>query len=1604
MAGKTNITATYFAQKKLLGKANTSILKKDYEESISTNIQTNASIIFGETVTDNPTQTLYWNDSIVEYVEFELDAVAGTAYQATPDTGGEGTQDSGTHAYRLKFPTGYAAATSSGKSFQDGEYIHEYLGRAQLVPTFYSELVPNPYNIKLYDGNGVQIPLADEVDWSIDYYNGILFLQDYDANKIPATARAFIYIGDYLDDVLSSAASSGDLNYVQSTASGYLSATGSMSFSGGEGYNFNTSDVGSDTFFFVSGSLDGQNKSVFGGDVVVSGSFSLSSNSLGTNDQEIRHQFIDQEYSGSYITSIDGQLLNKSLKSPVYAKSSDINSDLFNVVRMSLFTKEQASFESLLQNTNVFKIESYVEGPPDSSGNPTFTKELGYFNFSFDKDIGYLKLVTDPNTGEDYYENDNVDNQNDAEYFFDTQNEEDVSTFQRVRTDNGNIESKYISSLAADVKSNFNHGFKYIIQEYDVNDKIANDYMSVTSTTGISLDITYTPNSDSGVEEITGLKLIDSNSATIGNYDFSSDVNIQNEPLDITKKVLNDINDRSSVDSYRSSIVSSGVSVPGTGKIINRYPILFSRYLNEGTPEYIKIGTKVSVNRWESLKSKYSTFDIDSSLINGVFKPTSASNFAPLINATTAFGCLKTFIYAFNYAVTKSSATTKPAAINSTNYPALNWTLYNDINNTNSNSGIYELRLLFLPFIKKFTDDLYDICNTALSDPNYSAFFGYTETVKNFSNNTLSSTASVSIEEVITNKFLAEIGYNLNKKVNGDRGVYTLAKEYDEYLYYTSLHFNSVGDRSERDFVQATNRGQYASGATTTLADYENSSLNVESLLKNRYTLMTAFKPALIANGTSLFLGPVSISKLYGQSPIQVNTEFVFGNEQPVLDDFGNVLTGSDGNILTSASHQLVVGSKGFEGDLQVTGSVDITGFGRGDGMRINMGSLVMTSDLDGSNMPQFQMINSNANEYERPQILLSNNLSSFVSGSKSYQMGEIAFAGPRDDSPEDDRENIVVRAQINELVSSSSVNYLSFDFYVNEARNPFKNADGTIPVLNQRTAVLALGQFSDGQADNENGVSTGMGVRGNVVPLGVADFSDIGGRSIPPDANTLGTERFRWGALHLSQDAPLTFGNTLGTKAKLEYDSSYAMPVFSGSAGFLHGLSGSLTTLLDGTSYLRGIDGVTVSTGSSGEVYVGLEGYTTGSQLVTTDYHSETGLSGSQVSFNQDLFELANYNDNNIKFYLNGQLLSSGSVEEVVVSGSRDYHLDPDTGTISFASPVQPSDILASVYHNDTSDERGQYRYDRILSIDQAAGTNVWFNFDFRLIDYSYDKFEVFVNGQQLTRIEGLSPSETQPYEITAVNRIAFDHDLYASDVITLLFKIPNPFASSGGGEEEGEEINFKIKETRNVTQDYNPLDPVSITDLPFALDVYSNDVLTVYLNGQLLYPGNLFRTQTGRSDYYIQNDTTILFADVLKTGDVITFDLLVPGSANAFDDTVFITQNRSLLSNTLQLSGSNGIELETTQENIIIKNNKELVFNEILGGNADGINRIFYLNHEPFASSEISIFVDGQLKVPSGSTTSFDYQVTGDQITFNSQSTPSSGSLVMSIYNKVI
>lgn len=206
---KVNVTL-----KKINGKAHTSNDKGLINESIGSGITTSYSTIFGESIPAEPNQSSHYDNvgDKVEYIRLVASFIPGT------DT------DSGRHSFSLKLPSDYESNSSNPKAgtypFLNDQVLHTTKGKLQLVPTSFG----NDYEAKPYydDGTVTLIPLTDERDWTLDYFNGIFFQQDPPGtgahSENPAYVDALIYIGSMLDDVIDSISVGGSGSSSSGTA------------------------------------------------------------------------------------------------------------------------------------------------------------------------------------------------------------------------------------------------------------------------------------------------------------------------------------------------------------------------------------------------------------------------------------------------------------------------------------------------------------------------------------------------------------------------------------------------------------------------------------------------------------------------------------------------------------------------------------------------------------------------------------------------------------------------------------------------------------------------------------------------------------------------------------------------------------------------------------------------------------------------------------------------------------------------------------------------------------------------------------------------------------------------------------------------------------------------------------------------------------------------------------------------------------------------------------------------------------------------------------------------------------------------------------------
>jgi len=222
---KTNVTSTNFAAKKLLGKTQVRPSLTDAEEAYPSNVSVPGAGVFAEAIPREPGRELYTMYSAsaggpitVERVYFDCVAISDSLYDgdAAAADGGDESQSQGNHAYYLKLPSTYET-TSSNPTKGTGSFVNDkrlYLSRGglQLIPPFTTDAgLPgssgnNYYYVELFTGDPTnpsnKISSTSPIDWQFDYYSGIVFIQDYDASKIPVTASAYLYVGKYLDEKL----------------------------------------------------------------------------------------------------------------------------------------------------------------------------------------------------------------------------------------------------------------------------------------------------------------------------------------------------------------------------------------------------------------------------------------------------------------------------------------------------------------------------------------------------------------------------------------------------------------------------------------------------------------------------------------------------------------------------------------------------------------------------------------------------------------------------------------------------------------------------------------------------------------------------------------------------------------------------------------------------------------------------------------------------------------------------------------------------------------------------------------------------------------------------------------------------------------------------------------------------------------------------------------------------------------------------------------------------------------------------------------------------------------------------------------------------------
>jgi len=279
----TQLNQLAIAFKKLSGKTHTNSNFGANNESIGSSVQLGTSTIFGETIASSPNTALFSTSSGVEKIAFELSPIDLSIYTVKTGSLAANTSSSignqgdgaptlgvfsnGYHAYALKITGSYQANSNNPKKgtapFIDGYHVSGSGGTLQLVPEQYG-----PSYIATIKSQSTTIFPGNEIDYYLDYYSGILFVQDYASTVVPTTVESYIYIGKYAKEVISSGSGEPAFPF-----SGSAVITGSLTISG-SGITVNGGNI-----TLTSSSITSESSSIS----FTTGSITITSGSITVN-------------------------------------------------------------------------------------------------------------------------------------------------------------------------------------------------------------------------------------------------------------------------------------------------------------------------------------------------------------------------------------------------------------------------------------------------------------------------------------------------------------------------------------------------------------------------------------------------------------------------------------------------------------------------------------------------------------------------------------------------------------------------------------------------------------------------------------------------------------------------------------------------------------------------------------------------------------------------------------------------------------------------------------------------------------------------------------------------------------------------------------------------------------------------------------------------------------------------------------------------------------------------------------------------------------------------------------------------------------------------
>ncbi len=423
------------------------------------------------------------------------------------------------------------------------------------------------------------------------------------------------------------------------------------------------------------------------------------------------------------------------------------------------------------------------------------------------------------------------------------------------------------------------------------------------------------------------------------------------------------------------------------------------------------------------------------------------------------------------------------------------------------------------------------------------------------------------------------------------------------------------------------------------------------------------------------------------------------------------------------------------------------------------------------------------------------------------------------------------------------------------------------------------------------------------------------------------------------------------GSSATLRVDENVvptlAGSIFSGVQKFNAGLSGSLTHLTNGTSYMKAGTNVQITTGTDGSVTIAAPGL------------SVDGF------------------DRNSQFLV---LSATGSInnERVFTAGSGLVATDSGAGN-AFTLNID-NDIIATI---SGSTFTGPVKFNQGLS---GSLQKIQSGLSY-LVAGSNVTIASASNGQ-LT-ISAPAPAGAVDTNLRTAPFITYGQTSHASNerVLTAGAGITLSTSEAGALTIKSNALSLtRNKKDYTINSTIAALTAFPTSGIDFSTALFSPSAIDVHVNGMLVHSGTLDQVTGSEADYTISGNSEIKFSFALEPDDIVDAIVMTPESSGASDrapkNSPYVTFGASGdLTNEKVITAGSGIAIDTSPSNsVVISTTRQKVSYTITGSHPSGNNLLvpgINFAGGSYSDTNIDIFINGVL-MASGSNE--DYTLAGD------------------------